>query len=160
MAFQYTYESVIGKLTLSEEDGLLVGVAMGEGIGKGITEETLFLRNAYIQLDAYLKGQRQAFSLPFLFNGTPFCEAVWRALSAIPYGETRSYKQIAEAIGNPKACRAVGRAVHLNPLLIVVPCHRVIGSDRSLTGFSEGLALKRFLLQLEASHSCSFLQND
>ena len=153
MVLFYTYDSFIGKLTLSEEDGLLVGVVIGEIVVEGERRDTPFLHEAFEQLDEYLKGQRQAFSLPFLFKGTPFNEAVWKALLEIPYGVTRSYKQVAEAIGCPKAYRAVGRAVHLNPLLIVVPCHRVIGSDRCLTGYAGGLSIKRFLLQMEASNT-------
>jgi methylated-DNA-[protein]-cysteine S-methyltransferase len=103
------------------------------------------------QLGEYLAGLRRDFELPLAPRGTDFERRVWRALCAIPYGETRSYAQIAATIGNPAACRAVGRANGRNPLPIVVPCHRVIGSDGSLTGFGGGLDLKRFLLDLEGA---------
>ncbi|MDR2521050.1 MAG: methylated-DNA--[protein]-cysteine S-methyltransferase, partial [Spirochaetaceae bacterium] len=97
----------------------------------------------------YLAKERKAFDLPLAARGTVFQRAVWAALAAIPYGQTRSYRDVAAAAGNPSACRAVGGAAHRNPFAIVVPCHRVIGADGSLTGFSGGLAVKRRLLELE-----------
>ena len=96
-------------------------------------------------------GKRKEFDLPLLLKGTPFQKQVWEALLNIPFGETRSYKQIAEAIGNPKAVRAVGMANNKNPLLIVVPCHRVIGANGKLVGYAVGLDKKEFLLKLEKS---------
>jgi methylated-DNA-[protein]-cysteine S-methyltransferase len=103
------------------------------------------------QLAEYLAGERRAFDLPLAPRGTDFERRVWEALLAIPYGETRSYLEIAGAIGRPAACRAVGRANGRNPIAVVIPCHRVIGSDGSLTGYGGGLPLKRFLLDLENS---------
>jgi methylated-DNA-[protein]-cysteine S-methyltransferase len=101
------------------------------------------------QLTAYFAKQLREFDLPLAPRGTPFQLDVWRALRAIPYGETRSYSQIAQIIGKPEAIRAVGAANGANPLPIVVPCHRVIGSNGSLTGFGGGLEMKRYLLDLE-----------
>jgi len=101
------------------------------------------------QLQAYFAGQRQQFDMPFDTVGTPFQKKVWQALMTIPFGETRSYRQIAEQIGHPKAVRAVGAANGKNPLSIMAPCHRVIGSDGTLTGFAGGLQVKAFLLALE-----------
>lgn len=101
------------------------------------------------QLDAYFAGKRRRFSISLDLRGTPFQRQVWKALCAIPYGETRSYGQIAEAIGRPGAARAVGRAVGTNPVSIVVPCHRVIGSNGELTGYGGGLNIKAALLDLE-----------
>jgi len=101
------------------------------------------------QLAAYFAKQLREFDLPLAPRGTPFQLDVWRALRAIPYGETRSYAQIAQIIGKPEAIRAVGAANGANPLPIVVPCHRVIGSNGSLTGFGGGLEMKRYLLDLE-----------
>lgn len=150
MVSHWSYDTLVGKVTFSEQDGVLIRLTMNGELPEGEFRETPLLREASIQLDAYLKGQRQTFSLPFLFNGTPFQEDVWSALMEIPYGETRSYKQIAEVIGFPRACRAVGKAVHENPLLIIIPCHRVIGSDQRLTGFVGGVQLKKFLLELES----------
>jgi methylated-DNA-[protein]-cysteine S-methyltransferase len=102
------------------------------------------------QLDEYFCGRRQAFNVELLPQGTTFQRAVWNALRTIPYGTSCSYGALARQIGAPKAVRAVGAANGANPWPIVVPCHRVIGSDRSLTGFGGGLAAKRLLLQLEA----------
>lgn len=103
------------------------------------------------QLEEYLAGRRHEFDLPLAPRGTAFERRVWEALLAIPYGETRSYAEIARAIGHPDACRAVGRANGRNPIPIVIPCHRVIGSDGSLTGYGGGLDLKRLLLGLEGA---------
>lgn len=103
------------------------------------------------QLDEYFDGKRQTFDLPLAPGGTPFQNSVWGALERIPYGELRNYQDIATAIENKKAVRAVGAANGRNPLPIVVPCHRVIGSDGSLTGFAGGLAAKETLLRLEGA---------
>ena len=103
------------------------------------------------QLDAYFAGERRDFDLPLAPEGTAFQQSVWRALSGIPFGETRSYADIASVIGKPNAVRAVGAANGRNPIPIVVPCHRVIGADGTLTGFGGGLPTKRFLLSLEGA---------
>ena len=101
------------------------------------------------QLDEYFAGTRTEFAFPYRLNGTPFQEKVWEALRHIPYGETRTYKDIAIAIGHPKAFRAVGRANNANPIFIAIPCHRVIGADGSLVGYGGGLEMKKALLELE-----------
>ncbi len=114
------------------------------------TEETSDVINMAInELDEYFSGTRKEFDIPLQFAGTEFQRGVWRALLDIPYGETRSYMHIARAIGNPKGVRAVAQAVGDNAMSIIVPCHRVIGSDGSLTGFAGGLEAKRYLLALE-----------
>ncbi len=105
------------------------------------------------QLTEYFSGERKAFDLPLEPAGTPFQLSVLAALQEIPYGETRSYRDIAERIGNPKAVRAVGSANGNNPIALIIPCHRVIGANGSLTGFGGGLESKRYLLDLELSHS-------
>jgi methylated-DNA-[protein]-cysteine S-methyltransferase len=107
------------------------------------------------QLDAYFRGERRRFELPLAPRGkpTPFQRRVWRALEEIPYGTTASYREVATAIGNPDAVRAVGAANGRNPLAIVVPCHRVVGSDGSLTGFAGGIERKAALLAHEARHA-------
>lgn len=101
------------------------------------------------QLEEYFAGRRQTFDLPLAAEGTPFEKTVWEELRRIPFGETRSYAEIARAIGRPGAARAVGRANGANPIPVVVPCHRVIGADGSLTGFGGGLDAKAQLLELE-----------
>lgn len=103
------------------------------------------------QLQDYFERKRQTFSIDFDFYGTSFQKKVWQALSEIPFGNTRSYQDIAIAIGNPKAVRAVGGAVNKNPLSIVVPCHRVIGKNGKMVGYNGGIDKKEFLLQLESS---------
>ncbi|WP_334293032.1 methylated-DNA--[protein]-cysteine S-methyltransferase [Anaerocolumna xylanovorans] len=106
---------------------------------------------AFKQVSEYLKGMRQAFDFPYELCGTEFQKKVWNALCQIPYGEKRTYKQIAEAVGNPKGSRAVGMANNKNPITIAVPCHRVIGTDGRLVGYAGGLEMKKFLLELEQS---------
>ncbi|MGI6094838.1 MAG: methylated-DNA--[protein]-cysteine S-methyltransferase [Lachnospiraceae bacterium] len=111
--------------------------------------ETPMIVEAKRQLDEYFAGRRKEFDFPLSMQGTPFQKKVWKALRQIPYGETRSYQEIAEAVGNQKACRAVGMANHHNPVLIAVPCHRVIGKNGSLVGYGGGLDVKKQLLELE-----------
>lgn len=102
-----------------------------------------------VELIAYLQGKLQHFSMPVYYKGTPFQEAVWQALISIPYGQTCSYSDIAQAIDKPAAVRAVGAAIGANPVMIMIPCHRVIGKNGKLTGFRGGLAMKTRLLELE-----------
>ena len=111
-----------------------------------------FFREAERQLEGYFLGKLKSFDLKLASNGTDFQKAVWKALCEIPYGETRTYKDIAVSIGNPKACRAVGLANNRNPIAIIVPCHRVIGSNGKLVGYASGLDVKDFLLKLEKAN--------
>ena len=111
--------------------------------------ETELIKQAKKQLFEYFERKRKIFDLPLLKEGTPFQISVWNALEKIPYGETRSYKDIAIAIDNPKAVRAVGMANNRNKIAIFIPCHRVIGADGKLVGYGGGLHIKRFLLELE-----------
>jgi methylated-DNA-[protein]-cysteine S-methyltransferase len=127
----------------------LAAVPAGAGTGRRPGEPPLPALRA--QLAEYAGGERRRFALPLAPRGTDFERRVWQALTEIPYGETRSYAEIAAAVGSPAACRAVGRANGRNPIAIVIPCHRVIGSDGSLTGYGGGLDLKRFLLDLEGA---------
>lgn len=120
---------------------------------KALLQTTELLSMATIQLDEYFQGKRTTFSLPFKLTGTPFQLAIWKELQNIPYGQTTSYKEIAQKINKPKACRAVGMANNKNPLPIIIPCHRVIGSNGKLIGYAGGLKLKNYLLELEKSHT-------
>ncbi len=114
-------------------------------------QDTPLLLEAKRQLEEYFAGLRAAFSLPLAPKGTEFQKRVWRELENIPYGKTSTYGQIAEAIGNPNASRAVGGANHHNPIAIMIPCHRVIGADGRLTGYAGGLDIKETLLRLEGA---------
>lgn len=144
---QFTMQSPLGFLTVTEENGTITSLRFGGE--RETVPPTPLLREAYRQLTAYFSGTRRTFDLPLSPCGTPFQTAVWQALCAIPYDEKRTYGEIAAAIGRPNACRAVGMACHVNPIAIVIPCHRVIGKSGSLTGYAGGLAVKQFLLSLE-----------
>jgi methylated-DNA-[protein]-cysteine S-methyltransferase len=114
------------------------------------SNQTDLQRQITTELREYLDGKRQIFTIPCAFTtGTPFQQSVWKNLTQIPYGQTWSYQQMAESINNPKAVRAVGGALNKNPISIIIPCHRVIGKDGSLTGFGSGLKTKKKLLELE-----------
>ena len=148
MVKKYVYNTIIGPIEIVEEDGYIVRLdfRIDEKID---TEETSLIKETYKQIEEYLLGNRKKFIVPIKLKGTEFQKKVWNALLEIPYGETMSYKQIAEKIGNPKACRAVGMANHNNPIAIIVPCHRVIGSNRKLVGYAGGLDVKQKLLEIE-----------
>jgi methylated-DNA-[protein]-cysteine S-methyltransferase len=156
MAKHYFMESPLGTLTLVNTDGVLSGLylpdhkrgpkpeALGERAHRGFEQAVLELRE-------YFDGRRTVFTLPLAARGTEFQRRVWEHLRGIPYGETRTYAQLADAIENPAAIRAVGLANGRNPISIVVPCHRVIGSDGGLTGYAGGLERKRLLLEHEGA---------
>lgn len=147
-------DSPEGPLTLLARDGVLAGLYIGAEQYRparaafGDRDERPFVA-ATRQLDEYFAGDRVEFDLPLAFRGTPFQETVWRALLQIPYGETTTYRELAESLGRPTASRAVGLANGRNPISIVVPCHRVLGSDGTLTGYAAGVECKRRLLELE-----------
>ncbi len=137
----------IGNFRLTEADGMVIRLEYTQQPeGEPVTD---LARTVQRQLQEYCTGTRKAFDFPYELRGTEFQRAVWQALEKIPYGETRTYKEIAADMGNPKACRAVGGAIHRNPILIAVPCHRVVGADGGLTGFAAGTELKEILLRLE-----------
>ncbi|WBY63427.1 MAG: Methylated-DNA--protein-cysteine methyltransferase [Thermocaproicibacter melissae] len=147
------WHSPIGTLVIVEDGEGITKLSLAENAPADSREEmTPLLWEAVQQLSEYFVGKRKEFSLPLSLHGTPFQLADWEALRTIPYGETRSYRQIAEQIGKPKACRAVGMANHKNPIAIMIPCHRVIAADRSLGGYGYGPKVKRFLLELEKRH--------
>lgn len=143
------FSSPVGTLTLTEEEDALTGLYFGRLSRQGQEVLSPVLEETARQLSEYFSGKRREFSLPLSPKGTEFQLRVWRALETIPYGETRSYGDMARLIGSPKACRAVGMANHRNPISIIVPCHRVVGANGSLTGYGGGLDAKRFLLDLE-----------
>lgn len=114
-----------------------------------VNQKNLIIEQAIRELEEYFDGTRREFQVPVHLYGTDFQKNVWNALMKIPYGKVCTYKDIAKAVGNEKACRAVGMANHRNPVMIVVPCHRVIGSDGKLTGYAGGIDIKEYLLELE-----------
>ena len=118
-----------------------------------LLRETPLLQKAVQQLKEYFDGERKTFDLPLSYQGTEFQMDDWQALLTIPYGQTRSYKEIAEQIGRPKAYRAVGLANNRNPISIIVPCHRVIGSGGAMVGYGSGIPMKEYLLKLEREHA-------
>ncbi|MEU8357361.1 methylated-DNA--[protein]-cysteine S-methyltransferase [Nonomuraea sp. NPDC048882] len=148
-------DSPVGPLTLVAIDGTLTGLYMRRQRHRppeetfGVPDPEPFTE-VITQLRAYFEGRLTSFDLPMVFNGTPFQQQVWTALQEIPYGETISYAQLADRIGRPTAARAVGLANGKNPIGIIVPCHRVVGSTGDLTGYGGGLPTKRHLLAFEA----------
>ena len=144
------WNSPFGPLCLAQEGDALAAVNFcAPLIGEEVPCPTPLLAEARRQLEEYFAGSRRVFDLPLAPEGTAFQRAVWEALQAIPYGETRTYGQIAAAVGRPKASRAVGGACHCNPIGIIIPCHRVVGSSGRLTGYAGGLDRKAALLALE-----------
>lgn len=146
--------SPIGLLYMEADEFGICKLELCSGCGHGadFVEEKdmcVLLRQARMELEEYFAGKRQYFEVPVSLAGTEFQRKVWESLKKIPYGKTRSYGEIASDIGNPKAARAVGMANNRNPVMILVPCHRVIGKDGSLVGYGGGLEVKRFLLNLE-----------
>ncbi|MGM9868678.1 MAG: methylated-DNA--[protein]-cysteine S-methyltransferase [Sodaliphilus sp.] len=121
---------------------------------KGTSE---VIAHTIAELDAYFAGSLHDFSVPTLQVGTEFQQRVWRQLQQIPYGATTTYAQIADAIGQPQAVRAVANAIGANPISIIVPCHRVVGANNSLTGYAGGITAKRTLLQIESKKSCHLM---
>jgi methylated-DNA-[protein]-cysteine S-methyltransferase len=173
MKHVFFYEFPVGRIGIAEDDGAICRVFFsgkkdldnlrltrphGRAVQSDMdllvhagftTAETPLIQQAAAQLAEYFDGRRKTFDLPLVLRGTAFQTAVWEALQSIPIGVTRSYKAVAAQMGNPKACRAVGMANNRNPIVIIVPCHRVIGEDGRLTGYGGGLLVKQFLLDLE-----------
>lgn len=148
------FDTEIGRMGIAEENQFLTHLFFREAKAPehAVEKWTPFLRQVAEAVKEYLAGKRRHFDIPLKLSGTDFQLSVWKALQTIPYGETRSYRDIAEQIGNGKAYRAVGGANHWNPIAIIVPCHRVIGADGSLVGFGSGLPLKKQLLDLESGN--------
>jgi len=147
------YNSPIGILEIITSDNAIISAMFIEDM-KEITSESQILKEAIKQFDEYFKGTRKDFDIKCEIGGTEFQKKVWKALMEIPYGVTMSYKEMAIAIGNIKATRAVGNANSKNIISIIIPCHRVIGSDKSLTGYAGGLNRKKWLLE----HEMEFLK--
>jgi methylated-DNA-[protein]-cysteine S-methyltransferase len=151
----YFQQTSLGKIGIAEQDDKIIEVYFpNENIQQTIEiVETPLINEAFRQLNAYLAGELKQFSLPLEPRGTAFRQTVWQALCAVPYASTASYKDIAVAINNPKAVRAVGQANNKNPIPIFIPCHRIIGSNGKLIGYGGGLEIKAFLLALEKQNT-------
>jgi methylated-DNA-[protein]-cysteine S-methyltransferase len=155
----YFYDTTIGKILITEDEQGITELSLITEVDyksrseqlalEYAIEETMLLKEAGKQLIEYLEGNRKEFTVQLNPKGTQFQRKVWDALRAIPYGETRSYKQIAEAVGNVNASRAVGMANHNNPIMCMIPCHRVIGANGSLVGYAGGLQVKEQLINME-----------
>ena len=146
----FCYDTEIGRIKISEKEGKIIGLVFSDSKKENeIEKETDYIRRTYLQLKEYLSGKRKSFDIEIEMIGTEFQKKVWKELLNIPYGETRSYKDIATAIENEKACRAVGNANNKNPIAIIVPCHRVVGSNGCMTGYAGGIDIKEKLLKIE-----------
>lgn len=144
----YSKKTKFGWISIKENQGYITEVHWNKTSTPG---NVPLIEEAFNQLEEYFNGNRTGFNLPLNPQGTEFQKLVWRELEKIPYGETRSYKDVAIAIGKPDACRAVGMANNKNPIGIIIPCHRVIGSNGNLTGYAGGLKIKEQLLYLESN---------
>lgn len=145
----YVFETKFGLLKIESNDEYITNIEFNNPTSNNQYKLNDSIQSAFIELNEFFEGKRKSFSFLIKLNGTEFQKSVWNELMKIPYGETRTYKEIAISIGNPKACRAVGLANNKNPLPIIVPCHRVIGSNGTLTGYAYGLNMKEILLNLE-----------
>ena len=145
----FFYDTPVGRLCIGEENGSITRVTWTQLPKNYLQEETELILQCKNQLDEYFAGKRKCFDLPLAPKGTEFQRKVWDALKEIPYGETRTYGEIAETVGNSKAARAVGMANNRNPIAIIVPCHRVVGANGKLVGYAGGMEQKEKLLHLE-----------
>ena len=145
----YIFDTPFGLLKIEEINDEVVKIDLNNPTSNRTFKLTKTLEVAFKEINEFLKGKRKKFTFKINPIGTEFQKSVWNALLTIPYGEIKTYKDIAIIIGNPKACRAVGMANNKNPLPIIIPCHRVIGSNGKLTGYAYGLTLKSHLLNLE-----------
>jgi methylated-DNA-[protein]-cysteine S-methyltransferase len=148
--------TMVGPITVASTDRGLAAVHFGNSVPDGAVLDSSANREIVQQLSEYFDGKRTRFELPLDVEGTAFQKSVWNELLRIPYGETRSYGDIAKALGRPSAARAVGMANHNNPVAIVIPCHRVVGQNGSLTGYAGGLHLKEQLLSIERQGTTLF----
>lgn len=143
------YDTKIGKLIIKENNGFITEIGFSRYGADNENKETETIKKAYVELTEYLEGKRTHFTVKLNPKGTEFQKKVWNELIKIPYGQTRSYKEIAESVGSPKGYRAVGMANHNNPIMIIIPCHRVINANGALGGYGGGIDKKIKLLEIE-----------
>ena len=146
----FTYNSPVGKMCIQDDGTAVTAVFMSDR--ECSAEPSPLAEKACAQLDEYFRGERKRFTIPVKPCGTAFQQDVWRKIQRIGYGKTVSYKDISESMGKPGACRAVGNACGKNPVLIIIPCHRVIGAIGNLTGYAVGTEIKKYLLDFENNH--------
>jgi len=149
MEYHFIYQMPVGKVAIGQRGDAISILSFDPADACGALKETPLIRAAARQLSEFFNGRRHKFDLPLLPDGTEFQQRVWRALQRIPFGTTKSYGDIAAAIGQPNAPHAVGQAVGKNPIAIIIPCHRVIAADGGIGGFSSGLPMKRKLMKVE-----------
>ncbi|MGN0550920.1 MAG: methylated-DNA--[protein]-cysteine S-methyltransferase [Acutalibacteraceae bacterium] len=149
---QGVYDTELGKIRIIEKNGFVTELGFLSHNSVDYVNPSKITDETAKQIEEYIKGQRKSFDIPIKPSGTDFQITVWENLVKIPYGETRTYLEIARQIGRPQACKAVGKANNKNPLLIIIPCHRVIGSNNSLTGYAAGLDVKQKLLEIEKKY--------
>ena len=153
MAVGRYFETVFGRMYVAAEGGCVVRLTCEAAADGDVVvdkkETPALLERTISQVMEYLDGKRTDFDIPVQASGTPFQKKVWDALCKIPYGRTYTYREVAEAVGSPKGARAVGMACNRNPIMLLIPCHRVIGSTGKLVGFGGGLQMKEYLLELE-----------
>lgn len=148
----FVYNTPFGPVTIASDGNAVTRLAFGAVPCQGDMRPTELTNRAANELQEYLAGKRRAFDIPLAPAGTPFQQSVWAALQNIPYGQTRSYQDIATIVGKPTATRAVGSANNKNPIAVLIPCHRVIGKNGKLTGYAGGIPLKERLLEIERDH--------
>jgi methylated-DNA-[protein]-cysteine S-methyltransferase len=151
----FSCTTILGEITIFADKNSVTELSFGRCFLNAQNVESPLIRKAFVQLKEYLNGSRQIFDLDLVPKGSVFQTSIWNELREILYGETRTYKEIAVAINNPKSCRAVGNACRKNPIPIFIPCHRVIGSDGNLTGYAGGINIKKKLLEIEGNGQCS-----
>ena len=149
--YYYGYNTKIGKIYISADEKSVLSISLNKP--DFCQKKTPIIKKSFQELDEYFSGKRKTFDLPLKLNGTEFQKKIWQELIKIPYGKTISYKELAKRAGNEKACRAAGMANNKNKIMIVIPCHRVVGSNGDLTGYAGGLNVKKQLLDLEAENS-------
>lgn len=147
MKYYYTYSTLQGSFTIVEESGYIVSIHQQKS--DGIEKRTALLDQTHQELEEFFSGKRKEFTIPYQLKGTTFQMKVWEYLETIPYGMVCSYQDVAKGIRNEKACRAIGRACHKNPIPFIVPCHRVVGKNKQLVGYGLGVSLKMKLLEIE-----------
>lgn len=150
--YKVYYSSPIGSIEIVSDERSILELEFVEEMGQAHDKAPEVLKRALTQLDEYFKGKRKAFDLELKLNGTEFQKGVWQQLQKVPYGNTASYGEIAKAVGNEKASRAVGGANNKNKIAIIIPCHRIVGSKGEMTGYAGGIWRKEWLLQHEKSN--------